>query len=122
MSNREIVLELVKTHNKCDIYLGRRDVVLNYCCYKTNSKYDNIQLCWICKTHITTNQYIMSKNNNTIKYRLCSNCKNKTLCFTCFREKSSCSIIYSRKLLCYKFLLSQKFPKDIIRFITKKVK
>jgi len=60
-------------------------------------------------------------NTNKIVFIICLNCI-KSFCHSCFRETSRCSIIHTRKLLCYKFLLSQKFPKDVIRLIVKKVK
>ena len=61
-------------------------------------------------------------NSNIVQFSLSMDCKNHRLCANCLREISRCSLIHSRKLLCWKILLSHKFPKDIIRLITKKVK
>ena len=123
MSNRKVVLKLVKTVKHCDIFMGRCIVRCNHEIRILNSKYTDTPRCWFCKKYTHNIEYTyISKNYNTIKYRVCCLCETKKLCFGCFRETSHCKLTHTRKLLCYKFLLSQKFPKDVIRLITKKVK
>ncbi len=84
---------------------------------------DNGHRCYICAECRKLNKsQIFTINNNFINFYICNNCINKHICTICFRETSRCSIIHTRKLLTWQILLSQKFPKDIIRLITKKVK
>ena len=127
MSNRKVVVELLKTNDSCPIWMGRYYVQYGGRPTKhvMNRKYENTYYCWVCKKiEVGCKLYYCATriNNRKVIHHHCEDCKNKTLCFGCLRESSHCSIIHTRKLLCYKFLLSQKFPKDIIRLITKKVK
>lgn len=80
--------------------------------------------CFICKYKKNELNYstVTNENNTKIEYKICSDCKNKTICHTCLRWTTRCSLIHSRKLLTWQILLSHKFPKDIIKLITKKVK
>ena len=133
MSNRKVVLELLKT-NVCDtIWMGRYIVQHNGSSRKKkdviNPKYYvntywHTYYCWVCKKKLAYNLIYCEtrKNNHKVIHHHCEDCRNKTLCFGCLREVSHCKLIHTRKLLCYKLLLSQKFPKDIIKLITKKVK
>ncbi len=83
----------------------------------------NIRKCFVCTSNnIQWCGFIYPRFAFFVSYPTCNNCRDKKLCFTCFREVSRCKLIHTRKLLCYKFLLSQKFPKDIVRLIAKKVK
>lgn len=83
----------------------------------------NIRKCFVCTSNnIKRCRYIYPRNEFRICYPTCDDCRGKKLCFTCFREVSRCKLIHTRKLLCYKFLLSQKIPKDIIKLIVQKVK
>lgn len=125
MSNRKAVLGLLKNYDSNRILMDRYYVQYDFTQHIKNPKYDdnNFYYCWICKKR-TANLifYTIQINKNLISYNHCVDCINKTLCFTCLRETSHCSIIHTRKLLCWQILLSHKFPKDIIRLITKKVK
>ena len=92
--------------------------------YYVNTYHWHTYYCWVCKKKLAYNLIYCEtrKNNHKVIHHHCEDCRNKTLCFGCLREVSHCKLIHTRKLLCYKFLLSQKFPKDVIRLITKKVK
>ena len=124
MSNRKVVLNLLKKYDSNKILMGRYYVQHGFAQHITNPKYDvTFYYCWICKKRTEKLLYCTTIiNKNIIYYHHCVDCKNKKLCFTCLRETSHCSLIHTRKLLCYKFLLSQKFPKDIIKLIVQKVK
>ncbi len=106
--------------------LNSVDCFSNGCIRSGNHKLrdgKNIRKCFVCTSNnIQWCRYIYPRNEFHVNYPTCNNCRDKKLCPTCLRETSRCSLIHTRKLLCYKFLLSQKFPIDIIRFITKKVK
>ncbi len=124
MSNRKIALKLLKNNNENSFYMGRCEIS-GHIRYNINSKYTYGPHCWVCKKYEYNNVYNIEEiqiNNIKIKFCLCTNCKYKKLCFGCLRETSHCRQIHTRKLLCYKILLSHKFPKDIIRLIAKKVK
>ena len=57
------------------------------------------------------------KNCDMIQYYSCNNCKDKTLCAYCLREKQNCNSLTKQKItfwLCTKTI----FPKDIRRLIT----
>ena len=125
------VKHIVSKYVKEDyIYVGSdsfRDFnYVAYCHLLVYSLPNEIELfCFICKCKIKGKLEIVTvanENNTKIEYQTCEDCKNKTICFGCLRESSRCKQIHTRKLLCYKFLLSQKFPKDIVRLIAKKVK
>ncbi len=79
------------------------------------------KICLLCKQNGCYDSWTRIKiiNHNYLTYFSCDNC---FICKTCLRESSRCSLIHTRKLLCYKMLLSHKFPKDLIKLITKKVK
>ena len=123
-SNRKATLKLLSLVSDAEIFLGNYCVSYNfegvYDCPKSNGT-SFIAHCKMCRITYVNNVEIKI-NFNTVGINLCAYCKNKTLCSGCLRESSRCSLIHTRKLLCYKFLLSQKFPKDVIRLITKKVK
>ena len=121
-SNRKATLKLLSLVSGATFIMGTYYVYYESNCVYMNPKTINTAgSCRIC--HADGVSCVKIKiNSNVVKFIICENCKSKKLCHSCLREVSRCSIIYSRKLLCYKILLSHKFPKDVIRLITKKVK
>ncbi len=122
-SNRKATLKLLSLVSNTEIFMGKHKMYI-----------DNKQIhvilknkkfmggCWVCGDKFTLPVVQLNINNNINKLICCSNCRKKKLCHSCLRKVSRCSQIHTRKLLCYKFLLSKKIPKDVIRLITKKVK
>jgi len=119
-SNRKATIKLLSLVSDKYIFMGKLHITCEGWRVHTNNKFTE-GLCWICCNRYATTKN-MNVHSNSIRFDLCSHCRDKNLCTTCLRETSRCSIIHTRKLLCYKFLLSQKFPKDVIRLIVKKVK
>ncbi len=73
--------------------------------------------CGSCSKAFTRIMSLKIKNWNNIQYYPCNNCKDKTLCAYCLREKESCNLTTKKKITFY--LSSQKtFSKDIRRLIT----
>ena len=121
-SNRKATLKLLSLVSGASIVMGNYHVYYKCKSVYVNQKKINIAgSCRICHadgvSRVKTNI-----NYNVVEINLCENCKSKKICHSCLRETSRCKLIHTRKLLCWKILLSQKFPKDIIRLITKKVK
>ena len=123
-SNRKATRKILSMVSESDIFMGKH---LLYCeprIIHINDKNVNLSgKCWVCcenKNGTTESQILI--NSNKVEFYLCTNCKDKKMCHTCLRETSRCQRIHTRKLLTWQILLSQKFPKDIIRLITKKVK
>ena len=56
------------------------------------------------------------KNCNKMQYFSCNNCKDKTLCAYCLREKETCSLLTKQKVTFW--LCFPKMPKDIRKLIT----
>jgi len=104
---RKKLLWLMQNVSNCRIYYSTIIKIDNHIVFDGGNKY-------LCNHHHYNN--IKIKDINLV-YFSCGN-----LCISCFRETSRCKLIHTRKLMCWKILLSQKFPKDIIRLITKKVK
>ncbi len=123
-SNRKATLKLLSlvSDNNKSISMGKQHVFYHFTVVHINNKYGNV--CWICcNTKIGLNSIQnINVRSHSVNFIKCYNCKNKTLCFGCLRESSRCKLIHSRKISVWLCLLSQKFPKDIIRLITKKVK
>ncbi len=119
-SNRKATIKFLSLVSDKYIFMGKHCITCEGEYVHTNYKF-TAGLCWICCNRCVTTKN-MYMHSNSIRFYLCSNCRDKNLCTTCLRETSRCSIIHTRKLLCYKFLLSKKIPKDVIRLITKKVK
>jgi hypothetical protein len=103
------------------VYFGKFETIVY-----SNDKIGHSRGCHFCKKEINNdafiNEFKSSVNSNNIIILRCSKCIWFCICYKCFRKTSHSRLTYKRKLLCYKFLLSQKFPKDVIRLITKKVK
>ncbi len=123
-SNRKATLKLLSLVSDAEIFMGIYEMYFNKTQIHENVKNKKLGgRCWVCHSRINYERNIMMHiNKNKIQYYICHICKNITLCPDCLRETSRCSLIHSRKLLCWQILLSQKFPKDIIRLIAKKVK
>ncbi len=107
---------------------GKYDNSIWYEDFNVYNGYRKDSYCFVCKVkekYLSSN-WIYFNDIITLRYAQCEKCwrvrYGAKLCPTCLRETSRCSLIHTRKLLCYKFLLSQKFPKDIIRLIVQKVK
>ena len=110
---------LVKTIQNTFIYFGICSITWDNT-YIIIKKYINFNLCKLCKLNNNViRKKTRVKNNNIFEYFACNDCH---ICNTCFRETSRCKQLHSRKILTYKFLLLQKFPKDIIKLIVQKVK
>ena len=110
------------------VYLGKFETIVY-----SNDKIGHSRGCHFCKKEINNDAFInefkssvkssVKSNTNNIIILRCSKCIWICICYKCFRKTSySSRLTYKRKLLCYKFLLSQKFPKDIIKLIVQKVK
>ena len=122
-SNRKATLKLLSLVSGANIIMGNHVLVYDGLYVHENKKAPQIGgYCCVCKNICCYARTLTHINENKIRYNSCTNCKNKTLCSGCLRESSRCSLIHSRKLLCWQILLSQKFPKDLIKLITKKVK
>lgn len=122
-SNRKATIKLLSLVSEQNIFMGKYRVFCGNEIVHLNEKYG---MCWICCrvcfSHLSATKNEILINSNTVEFHLCNDCTDKKLCHSCLRETSRCSIIHTRKLLCYKILLQHKFPKDIIKLITKKVK
>lgn len=121
-SNRKATIKLLSLVSEQNIFMGKYRVFCGNEIVYLNEKYFMYGLCWMCCNYFSAMKNETFINSNKVEFYLCNNCEGKKLCHSCLRETSRCSIIHTRKLLCYKILLQNKFPKDIIRLITKKVK
>ena len=112
---------LVKNIQNSFIYYGQCSITWSHINrYIIVNKYINFDLCKLCKLNNNViRKKTRVKNNNIFEYFACNDCN---ICNNCFRETSRCKQLHSRKILTYKFLLLQKFPKDIIKLIVQKVK
>ncbi len=115
---RNKILWLIKNLHHREIYIGYCQIEVNF----GHICYVKCKPCALCKTdkcQVEMKRIRIIKNNNIFVYYACRDCN---ICKSCLRETSRCKQIHTRKLLCYKFLLFKKFPKDIVHLITKKVK
>ena len=123
-SNRKATIKILSMVSESDIFMGKHLLYCETRIIHTNDKNEHLRgKCWVCcENKNSINKYQIPINSNKVKFYLCTNCKDKKLCNNCLRETSRCQRIHTRKLLTWQTLLSHKFPKDIIRLITKKVK
>ena len=124
-SNRKATIKLLSLVSNSTIFMGNCRVFCDDEMVHINQKYNLIGTCWICSFWCSIQCFDGGKkliNSNTVEFYLCHGCEYKTLCHSCLRETSRCRQIHSRKLLTWQILLQNKFPKDVIRLITKKVK
>lgn len=109
-------------------FTGEYDNSILYNDFNVYNGYREDSYCFVCKIKeiFLSSNWIYFNNTITVRYPQCEKCwrvrYGAKLCSTCLRETSRCSLIHTRKLLCWQILLSHKFPKDLIRLITKKVK
>ena len=115
---RKKILWLIQNLHHTEIYIGYCQIEVNFrhICYV---KWKPCALCKTNKCQVVLKRMRVIKNNIIFVYYACNDCN---ICKSCLRETSRCRQIHTRKLLCWQILLSHKFPKDIIRIITKKVK
>lgn len=124
ISLRKAAVKFLSMIDSGYIYIGEY-LSYNIIIYNGEIVYTNFNKCSYCFLCKFNKDFIVGSilhHNTNIKYIKCEKCEKKTLCNSCLRETSRCRQIHTRKLLCYKILLQHKFPKDIIKLITKKVK
>ncbi len=119
-SNRKATIKFLSLVSDKYIFMGKQFITCEGEYVHINYKF-TAGLCWICCNRCVTTKD-MYVHSNSIRFYLCSNCRDKNLCTCCLRETLRCKQLHSRKILTYKFLLLQKFPKDIIKLIVQKVK
>ena len=120
-STRKATLKLLSLVSNKYIIMVRQIVFCADTWVHSNGKYPMGEG-WLLLHEPNSRLLTIHINSNIVQFSLSKDCKNHRLCASCLRETSRCSLIHIRKLLCYKFLLSHKFPKDLIRLIAKKVK
>ncbi len=119
---RKAMLKLITQPGDIIIRVTYGTIETDSCLYFCCTPNDLFRKCYFCATHYGDNYHNQTINSKEIKFYICKNCIHKKACQTCLRESSLCQQIKSCKITTWLCLRQYKFPKDIIKFITKKVK